>query len=392
MCKTIFCTIHGYTQWEQSLIEIINTSEFQRLKHIRQLAAVHHVFPCAVHTRFEHSLGVGYLAEKYANTLISNQPHLQCNPFILKLAGLCHDLGHGPLSHTFDRFMENKKEKMHVHELRSVIILKYIVSKYKINIDESIVNDACELIHPEKHNLPQYMYQIIANNIDGIDVDKLDYLKRDSIYTGLNYNIDIIRFFQYARVINNILCYSLKNMQYTINHVLMIRHQLHAQVYQHKVVRAFENMYIDIMNFIQNAIYFDGNINKFMELNDNIFSNAFIKLAYLEGKISQKNAQEASKLLERINNRDIYHCTDEFRIKYEVISKIPSILKDSTDIILDIVNIGYKKNPLFCINFYTNDNDTITLNKQKVSRVFTMDTKDCLLRLYSKNKLTLNIK
>ena len=56
--KTIFCALHGYTHWEDSLISIINTPEFQRLKRIKQLAAVHHVFPCAVHTRFEHSIGV----------------------------------------------------------------------------------------------------------------------------------------------------------------------------------------------------------------------------------------------------------------------------------------------------------------------------------------------
>ena len=102
--KTIFCAIHGYTHWEKSLIDIINTVEFQRLKRIKQLAAVHHVYPCATHTRFEHSIGVGHLAEQCCKMLLKHQPHIKLDPFVLKLAGLCHDLGHGPLSHAFDVF------------------------------------------------------------------------------------------------------------------------------------------------------------------------------------------------------------------------------------------------------------------------------------------------
>ena len=83
--KTIFCSIHGYTHWEDCLISIINTTEFQRLKHIKQLAAVHHVYPCATHTRFEHSIGVGYLAEQCCQTIRQQQPDINLDPFILKL-------------------------------------------------------------------------------------------------------------------------------------------------------------------------------------------------------------------------------------------------------------------------------------------------------------------
>ena len=75
--KTIFCAIHGYTHWEKSLIDIINTVEFQRLKRIKQLAAVHHVYPCATHTRFEHSIGVGHLAEQCCKMLLKHQPYLK---------------------------------------------------------------------------------------------------------------------------------------------------------------------------------------------------------------------------------------------------------------------------------------------------------------------------
>ncbi len=397
MNKTIYCSIHGYTNWEEDLIKIINTSEFQRLKNIKQLAAVHHVFPCAVHTRFEHSLGVGYLAEQYAKTILENQPTLECNPFVLKLAGLCHDLGHGPLSHTFDRFIKFKNAKMCDHEVRSVCILRSIIKKYNIKIEKCIVDDACELIHPIHNNLPKYMYQIISNNIDGIDVDKLDYLKRDSIYTGLNYNIDILRFFQYARVIEDRLCYSFKNMQYTINYVFMIRHQLHVQVYQHPVVRAFENMYIDIMKCIQNAIEFNENLNTFIQFTDIIFSETFIKLKSLEGLISNHNEKKAMHLLDRINKRDVYCCLYEHRINYTLAKSVIDNFKSSNIMIFDIVQIGYDTNPVFDTFFFQNDDTTTTLKSKEVSPLFPVTTKDCLLRLYSRiqkkyiNENTLNL-
>mgnify|MGYP001279309371 CR=1 FL=1 len=132
--KTIFCSIHGYTHWEDSLIQIINTAEFQRMKRIKQLAAVHHVFPGATHTRFEHSIGVGHLAECFAKRLIERHPTLPICAFTLKLAGLCHDLGHGPLSHGYDAFLCKTRPEIPMHEFRSVILLRKLVEKYSISL------------------------------------------------------------------------------------------------------------------------------------------------------------------------------------------------------------------------------------------------------------------
>lgn len=382
--KTIYCTIHGYTNWEKPLIDIINTPEFQRLKNIRQLAAVHHVFPCAVHTRFEHSLGVGFLAEKCGRTLTINQPELSCDIFALKLAGLCHDLGHGPLSHTFDRFLESCNEKLCHHEERSVSILKIIIKKYNILIPKESVDIACELISPVKHNLPQYMYQIIANDVDGVDVDKLDYLQRDSVYAGIGYNIDISRFFQYARVINNRLCYSFKSMQYTIHHLFMVRHQLHAQVYQHPVVRAFEYMYIDFLKIIERSIYFDGNIESFVKITDVIFNDFFVEYLFQQNRITNHERIKALEILYKIKCRKIYHCIEEYRIDNVVCEKLNNSLLSASHIIYDIVRIGYKENPLFRINFFGKNDTIVTLEKDSTSHVFPLNTEDCLLRVYTK--------
>ncbi|NP_001357539.1 deoxynucleoside triphosphate triphosphohydrolase SAMHD1 isoform 3 [Mus musculus] len=97
--------IHGHIEFHPLLIRIIDTPQFQRLRYIKQLGGGYYVFPGASHNRFEHSLGVGYLAGCLVRALAEKQPELQISErdiLCVQIAGLCHDLGHGPFSHMFD--------------------------------------------------------------------------------------------------------------------------------------------------------------------------------------------------------------------------------------------------------------------------------------------------
>ncbi|XDV16830.1 hypothetical protein PO909_016361 [Leuciscus waleckii] len=97
--------IHGQIEMHPLLVKIIDTPQFQRLRHIKQLGTKYLVFPGATHTRFEHSIGVAYLAECLLRSLHDNQPKLNITKqdfLCVQIAALCHDMGHGPFSHLFD--------------------------------------------------------------------------------------------------------------------------------------------------------------------------------------------------------------------------------------------------------------------------------------------------
>jgi HD superfamily phosphohydrolase len=97
--RIIYDAVHGHIRLDDYVWDFMDTPEFQRLRNLKQLGNSHYVFPSATHSRFEHSIGVAYLSNKLYKHLSSDKTYEKC----VTLAGLCHDLGHGPFSHLFDR-------------------------------------------------------------------------------------------------------------------------------------------------------------------------------------------------------------------------------------------------------------------------------------------------
>ena len=112
--------------------DYVDTPEFQRLRNIKQLGMVYHIFPGASHNRFEHSLGVYHLAKLYMKILNKYRVNFDKKEYaLISIAALVHDLGHGPYSHLFDEWQNINK-----HEYRSIEILKHMNTKYNIGISE----------------------------------------------------------------------------------------------------------------------------------------------------------------------------------------------------------------------------------------------------------------
>ena len=213
--KQIFCPIHGFISITPLMQKIIDTPEFKRLHNLRQAGVAYLVFPSANHTRFEHSIGVSHLAGKLITQLKTNQPELNISDRLIELvrvAGLIHDIGHGPFSHLYDTVMS--KYKLPHHEERGVEIFKNIVQKYKISLSPEEIEMIIKMVEPDENVKNNYLYQIVANKVCSVDVDKIDYIERDSYHLGIRTMTDYQRLITMARVVEcdgNFNWYGLKN-------------------------------------------------------------------------------------------------------------------------------------------------------------------------------------
>ncbi|XP_051994015.1 deoxynucleoside triphosphate triphosphohydrolase SAMHD1-like [Xyrauchen texanus] len=216
--------IHGSIELHPLLVKIIDTPQFQRLRHIKQLGAGYWVYPGASHNRFEHSIGVAYLAGCLLRSLQEKQPELNITPqdnLCVQIAGLCHDLGHGPFSHLFDILfipevrMSGTQWK---HEMASIQMfqhmvdqngLKEVMGNYGLNPDEDLPfieeliqgvdSSAGEWSARGRPEHKSFLYEIVANKRNGIDVDKWDYFARDCHHLGIGNSFDHQRLLKFAR-------------------------------------------------------------------------------------------------------------------------------------------------------------------------------------------------
>ena len=271
----IYDIIHGNIVIEELAQKIIDTEEFQRLRNIKQLGCCNFVFPGAVHTRFEHSIGVYHLAKKYIDILnVDNQYFTPKEKECIAIAGLIHDIGHGPYSHLFDELFSEDKN----HEYRSGELFKQMNIKYGLGFTEDEVLNIIHYIYPKNIQVSdkeRYKYQIISNN-NGIDVDRFDYLIRDIKMTGLNYGIEYERIMNHSKIENHEIIYSEK-VKTNIDEFFRIRLIMYKEVYNHRTVRGIEFMMKDFIKLYNKCYSIDKIINEdnwklFIQLNDSMIN------------------------------------------------------------------------------------------------------------------------
>ena len=224
----------------------IDTPEFQRLRNIKQLGLAHFVYPSAVHTRFEHSLGVMHLAGVVVDELRSNGTDITPKEKdLLQLAGLFHDIGHMAFSHLFDYILEENKHDS-THEKRSCATIDSVNSRLQLlTCDDVLQIDRmiCGCVPVSDPNIKKekyFLYEIISNSVSGIDVDRLDYLQRDSYHTGIpgfqpDYLISCMRV-QHGRLTIH------KKAQPDVKMLYDSRKRLFNLVYRHKTVLKIEQL------------------------------------------------------------------------------------------------------------------------------------------------------
>lgn len=163
----------------------MDTPEFQRLRYIKQLGLVDMAYPSAVHTRFEHSVGVMHIAGIAVESIRSTGVKIyDREKELIQLAGLLHDIGHIAFSHMLDHKLV--EQGFPGHETRSVELLSDINSRLSL-LTISEENAVAHMIQgsPPAGGKRSFIYEIVSNSTCGIDVDRLDYLQRDSRHTGM---------------------------------------------------------------------------------------------------------------------------------------------------------------------------------------------------------------
>ncbi len=217
---------------------IIDTPIYQYMRYIKQLAFVYLLYINANHTRFEHQIGTYYITKKWLAHLRKLYPDCITDELMewIAIGGLCHDLGHGPFSHTFDEITGTK------HEARSIQAFKYLVKTYKIPISEEGVKFIEHVIDGKfLDGYPPWYFELVCNKKNNLDSDKFDYLRRDMFYCNIGRKPPINRIISFSRInAEGHICF-LKTAEVDIETLYMDRYSMFMNVYCHPVIISLQN-------------------------------------------------------------------------------------------------------------------------------------------------------
>ncbi|CAM1340706.1 HD domain-containing protein [Tenacibaculum aestuarii] len=233
--KIINDPIYGFISIPNSLIfDIIEHPYFQRLRRVTQMGLSNLVYPGANHTRFHHAIGCMHLMQKAVRVLrVKNVEISEDEANALYIAILLHDIGHGAFSHALEHSIVNGI----THEEVSLKFMKAINEEFEGKL--SLAIEVFEGKHPRK-----FLYQLISSQLD---IDRLDYLKRDSFYTGVaEGNISSDRLIAMMNVVDNELVIEQKGI-YSVEKFIIARRLMYWQVYLHKTGLVAENLLVSIL-------------------------------------------------------------------------------------------------------------------------------------------------
>jgi hypothetical protein len=210
---------------ESLLIHLIDTPTFQRLRRVRQLGAASLTFHGAESSRFTHALGVMELARQAFDRLASRYPHLQPHRATVLCAALLHDIGHGPFSHTAEDIFKIHHEHWTRRIIREAGPVQTLLSHYDPNLISSI-----NTVYTHEHPIP-LIWQLVSSQLD---CDRLDYLMRDSYFTGASYgHLDLDRIVRSLDIDPEGNLVVSRKGQTAVEHYLLVRYFMYAQVYNH---------------------------------------------------------------------------------------------------------------------------------------------------------------
>lgn len=320
--------IHGFVKLSDKEMALINTRVFQRLRRIRQLAMTFLVYPGAVHTRFDHSIGVMHIAGRICANLRELNPEIVREEDIarIRFSALLHDIGHGPFSHVSEALLEKyapnqtqigaTREK--IHEKITVDILET-----DPEINEILSDDEREFVVEmiRGQETQNWQRDIVSSELDA---DKMDYLLRDAYFAGVKYGV-----YDLEKLIESCLIDSDKTETslainskgiYALEQLLLARYHMTQQVYWHRVSLISNEMIIrGITLAIEGGNQEMGALYRYDENNKAAFVEKY--LDYHDEKVVdllKSCAQEkACDIFNRLYSRNLFKMVAELRLKGE---------------------------------------------------------------------------
>ena len=333
--KVLKDPVHSYIHIHYEVIwNCLDSKEFQRLRRIRQLGGDFQVYPTAEHSRFSHSLGVYEIVRRMVTEVKSLCVELtEYEKVCVMLAGLLHDVGHGPFSHAFEHITN------HSHEEYTA---KIILGNTELNailraVSEKLPQDIVSIIQHTHEN--DILNQIVSGQLDA---DRMDYLLRDSYFTATSYGqFDLERILRTMRVRKTAEGRKVIVVKYTgihsVEDYIMARYQMYWQVYYHPVARSYEAVFIQLFNRLKDIFkgdkdYFEDmkvlipfleksevSVDEYFKLDEN-------SLLYCCALIQDKEDKIAADLARRLQNRKLFEYVD---YNDENLAQIKNMLKEN---------------------------------------------------------------
>ena len=332
--KVLKDPVHSYIHINYEVVwNCLDSKEFQRLRRIRQLGGDFQVYPTAEHSRFSHSLGVYEIVRRMVTEIKSLSVELsEYDKICVMLAGLLHDVGHGPFSHAFEHVTKHSHEDSTAKIILGETELNQVLAEVSPRLPEDIVSII-------EHNHPNdILNQIISGQLDA---DRMDYLLRDSYFSATSYGqFDLERILRTMRVRKIDENKKALVVKYTgihsVEDYIMARYQMYWQVYYHPVARSYEAVFIQLFNrlkdiFKDNKEYFSDMkvLIPFLEKNvvsvEEYFKLDENSLLYCCSLIQDKDDEIAADLARRLQNRRLFEYVD---YSEENLAQIKNMLKE----------------------------------------------------------------
>ena len=239
--------VHGYVRVRDELIwDLIQTPVFQRMHRIKQLGGTYVVYPTAEHSRFSHSLGVYELTRRIVGILMDQGYVIDDETRMLVLvAALLHDVGHGPFSHSFESVLGVSHENFTCRILQEDAEVHCLLEGYSVGFSQKVSDVISK----------SYGDELIVSLVSSqLDADRLDYLLRDSYFTGTPYGeIDLDRILRTIRVSNGKIVFKASGM-HAIEDYLLSRYQMFWQVYLHDCSQSFDFLIKSLLGRVRKLI------------------------------------------------------------------------------------------------------------------------------------------